>query len=108
MQLVIKIDDNLLNRIRMSNSIPDINGIDVVNSMNCIKNGTPIPEGHGDLKDVSDFNFMCKYFHDGDYGCEDKGKRHCQGCSDYAISWSDINDAETIIEADKESEEKDE
>ena len=46
------------------------------------KNGTPLPRGHGDLKDIETFKLT--YGHDGAY-----------------YRFKDIIDAPTIIEADK-------
>ena len=61
---------------------------------NAIKNGTPLPKGHGDLIDRDKIEYL-KAIHDAKYG---------------HISWSEATkqikySAPTIIEADKESEE---
>ena len=59
---------------------------------NAIKNGTPLPKGHGNLKDVSNLLTVTDIRSDG---------------SEFTyVSYSEIEDAPTIIEADKESEDK--
>ena len=60
---------------------------------NAIKNGTPLPKGHGNLKDVSNLLTVTDIRSDG---------------SEFTyVSYSEIEDAPTIIEADKaESEER--
>ena len=56
---------------------------------NAIKNGTPLPKGHGRLIDADDLTWAR---HTVDkYGYEE----------DTVVSWDDIVDAPTIIEADK-------
>lgn len=60
-----------------------------------VANGTPLPKGHGKLKDVDKFNPCCKYRG----GCLDE---MCDKCSDYAVEYSDICNAPTIIEAEEE------
>ena len=49
-----------------------------------IKNGTPLPKGHGDLKDVNEIKAL--------------GNHRNMTCT-----FEDIDDASTVIEADKES-----
>lgn len=55
---------------------------------NAIYNGTPIPKGHGRLIDVDWIDDNCPYYY------SDEDARLC-----YAVN--DVNDAPTIIEADK-------
>lgn len=52
-EIVIKIPDDLLDRINKADSIPDIEGIDIVSSINCIRNGKPLPKGHGKIVDAN-------------------------------------------------------
>lgn len=54
-----------------------------------VKNGIPLPKGHGRLKDVDWIDDNCEYHH------SDKDGSWC-----YALR--DIDNAPTIIEADKE------
>ena len=51
-ELVIKINENIWKRICDSQSVPDMLNIDIVNGLNAIKNGTPLPKGHGKLFDA--------------------------------------------------------
>ena len=61
--------------------------------------GTPLPKGHGDLKDVSKFVYDCDYD-----GCDKIC--YCDNCIFHIIKERSIKEAPTIIEADKtESEE---
>ena len=62
--------------------------------MYAVANGIPLPEGHGDLIDRDKLVPCCKFRGD----CwADK----CDKCSDYAVEYSNIKNAPTIIEADK-------
>jgi len=57
-----------------------------------IANGTVLPKGHGDLKDMNDLCYKSRY--------------GCKGNCDY-LHTCDLYDAPTVIEADKaESEDK--
>lgn len=58
---------------------------------NAIKNGTPLPKGHGRLKDTDDIALIDEQFY---------------VLSDYYVAESAINDSPTIIEADKEESEE--
>lgn len=58
-----------------------------------IKNGIPLPKGHGELKDVS------KLIYDCDCGVCDKICR-CDNCVHYIVREKFIKDAPTIIKAD--------
>ena len=66
--------------------------------LDIIKNGTPLPKGHGKLKDVDAFVPDCQeqsvYYDDDEYNVYT------------AVGISQIECAPTIIEADKESEDK--
>ena len=44
MKLIIDIEDNIYEEVKNSKSVPDINGITIVNCMEAIKNGTPFPK----------------------------------------------------------------
>ena len=73
--------------------IPDEDYEYIMNSkdmnFNVIKNGTPLPKGHGRLKDIDWIDDNCL-----DYRTDDDGS--------WCYKWKDLDDAPTIIEADKE------
>jgi hypothetical protein len=54
-----------------------------------VRKGTPLPKGHGDLKDMNDLCY--------------KSRHGCKGNCDY-LHVCNLYDAPTIIEADEESE----
>ena len=51
-ELVIKINEDVWKRICGNQSVPDMLNIDIVNGLNAIKNGTPLPKGHDRLIDA--------------------------------------------------------
>ena len=64
-----------------------------------IKNGTPLPKGHGELKDVKDISNLpidCTY---STYGCINLC--HCEDCTYAVVSLNAIKKVNTIIEADE-------
>lgn len=80
MKMIIDIPESVYNQIVEE----DLGGI----MANAIKHGTPLPKGHGALIDRDWLDDNCElHFSDKD------------GSSCY--SWRDINDAPTIIDADK-------
>lgn len=91
MRIVIDIPDKQYELIKKS----DYNAFSVMVSKECmmyaIKTGTPLPKGHGRLIDESDIEwakFKSKYSED-----------------DELVNWEDIEDAPTIIPADREESE---
>ena len=86
MQIVIDIPEEYYNAIK---AIPDRQ---CTADMLIIKTGTPLPKGHGRLKDVDWIDDYCP-----DYRTEDGA---------WCYKWEDIDNAPTIIEADTESEGK--
>ena len=56
--------------------------------LKAVKNGTPLPKGHGRLKDVDWIDDNCEVHY------SDKDGSWC-------YAWRDIDNAQTIIEADK-------
>ena len=89
-ELVIKIPEVVYEHILKVKSVPDMLGIDIVNTIEAVKNGTPLPKGHGRLIDADEIQFENNDF---------------DTYSDYSRAFDAIDNAPTIIEADKESEE---
>lgn len=83
-ELIIRIPEEDYERIKNSDDM----------NFNVIKNGTPLPKGHGDLKDVSKFVYDC----DCD-GCDKIC--YCDNCVHHIVRERNIKEAPTIIEADK-------
>lgn len=75
--------------------------IDIVKT--AIRNGTPLPKGHGRLIDADalDVEWVCT--HDGNYECVKSCS--CEKCCDSEYQcYTNINDAPSIIEADRSEE----
>ncbi len=91
-ELVVKIPKEQYDLILKS----DTGATSVFVSKECmmysIKNGTPLPKGHGRLKDVDWIDDNCP-----DYRTEDGA---------WCYKWEDIDNAPTIIEADTEHKER--
>ena len=87
MQLVIKISDDTYKYWKEVK--PTTSNIYMIDAIEGIINGTPLPKGHGRLIDEEDIALIDEQFY---------------VPSDYYVAESAINDAPTIIEADKESE----
>lgn len=83
-ELVIKLEEETYNRI--------MNGrlqlIELVNLMENVQKGTPIPKGHGRLIDADTLYDNTKLCH-----TEEDGTA--------CVEWREINDAPTIIERDE-------
>lgn len=88
MQIVIDIDDGLARYIRNDNSVPKKSDYELL--VNAIYRGTPLPKGHGDLIDRGDLPV--------DFFINDEGNREC------VVTYDDLENAPTIIEADREVE----
>ena len=86
MQVVIEIDERYYEIIK--NDVG--HGCDF-KPFKIIANGTPLPKGHGRLKDVDWIDDNCE-----DHRSDKDGS--------WCYVWRDIDSAPTIIEADKESE----
>ena len=88
MQIVIDIPEEAYNYIKANGA-----RIPYYKLTDAIKNGTKLPKGHGRLKDVDWIDDNCENHY------SDKDGSWC-------YTWRDIDNAPTIIEADKaESEE---
>ncbi len=72
-----------------------------------LKNGTPLPKGHGDLKDVSKIHLNkfvnCKNYLLHPLHSEDFKRGYNSAVDDV---WNVLREAQTIIEADKEAEDE--
>ena len=87
-ELVIKIPEELISEIDDENYQSVISWFDT--SLYCaIKDGTPLPKGHGNLIDADEIQFENTEFDT--YG-------------DYSRAFDAIDQADIIIEADKEGE----
>ena len=91
MKIVINISKEVYARILKAKSVPELLGIDIVNTINAVKDGTLLPKGHGDLIDRKGLK---THF----IGTE-------QGTDLEVYLETTIIDAQAIIPADKESEE---
>jgi len=89
MKIVIDIDDHEYIEIKEDVKFFRDKNMVVPHLYKAIINGTPLPKGHGDLKDMNDLCYKSRY--------------GCKGNCDY-LHTCDLYDAPTIIEADKESE----
>ena len=95
MQIVIDIPTEIYE----ASQILDVKYEDTVQiPLEVIANGTPLPEGHGKLKDVDKIEW---------YGCTTAfdcpyKERECKDCNKAKCSKTQVDDIPTIIEADKE------
>lgn len=87
MNLIIDIPESILNTIQADEMISR-EQLAVLQIH--ILNGTPLPKGHGRLKDVDWIDNTCE-----DHRSDKDGS--------WCYAWKDIDNAPTIIEADKES-----
>lgn len=85
MKIVIDIAKEIYDAIKMGMRNTD----DMREIGNAIENGTPLPKGHGDLKDMNDLCYKSRY--------------GCKGNCDY-LHTCNLYGTMTIIEADKEVE----
>lgn len=84
MQVVIDIPEHIYNELIETGKYGHYN----FDAKKAIKKGTPLPKGHGRLKDVDWIDDNCR-----DYRTDDDGS--------WCYKWEDIAYAPTIIEADK-------
>lgn len=97
MHIVIDIDDEDYKRIQ---DVPDVFNCLTSRTYSAIRNGTPLPKGHGRLIDADELEELFGKMCPGDCGaCDPKRKTDGRG------RWYDtcllIDVAPTIIEADK-------
>lgn len=90
MQIVIELEETIYNRIKDKHETIWMSDADAI--WDSVVNGVLLPKGHGKLKDVDALYENTEIGHDEDgYAC---------------VTWKEINDAPTIIEADKEGEDE--
>lgn len=95
MQIVIDIDDGDYNRIQ---DIPDVLNSLTSRTYSAIRNGTPLPKGHGRLIDADKFLKDNEAYTGWILDSSDWGGKNA-----YKDALEDlVNEAPTIIEADKE------
>ena len=101
MQIVIDIDENIFTRL-FDNGTDFYDTDDILAMAKAIRKGIPLPKGHGKLKDADKIANEVNDLKDNwnRYGNKYESGRYTS--YDYAVDM--INDAPTIIEADKESE----
>lgn len=92
MKIVIDLEDECIKKIEKVRFL--IGGKEdiqlQIHVINAVANGTPLPKGHGRLIDASELLTVTDIRED---------------CSEFTyVPYSEIEDAPTIIEADKESE----
>lgn len=97
MQIVINVSEEIMEYVKNNGCLSVIYNDEVAKA---ITNGTPLPNGHGDLIDRKELlsHEKCTYRYD----CPGSS---CDKCSDNCIEVRDIENAKPVIEADKESEE---
>ena len=64
--------------------------------IDAVANGTALPKGHGRLIDADALNFICTY---DTYGCDKIC--YCDNCGYNVVKHREVNDASTVIEADR-------
>ena len=94
MQIVIDINEHIYKQIMADSEVYILdNEVDRILIENAIYNGTPLPEHHGDLIDRDELKSKIMYAEDKAYETWDEL---------YDCVLEDIENAPTIIEADKE------
>ena len=91
MQIVIDIPDRIYKRQGYLNIIDS----DILR--NALKNGTPLPKGHGRIKDIDKIEW---YGCTTEFDCPHKD-RECKDCNRAECSKTQVDAIPTIIEADK-------
>lgn len=100
MQIVIDIDDEDYKRIQ---DIPNVFNSLTSRTYSAIRNGTPLPKGHGRLIDADEFEELFSEECVGDCGaCVPK--RKTDGRGRWYSTCLLVDNAPTLIEADTESE----
>lgn len=98
MQIVIEIPEDVYKKTIFYREFKDLN--DCVTTIKALENGTPLPKGHGRLKDIDKIEW---YGCTTEFDCPHKD-RECKDCDRAECSKTQVDAIPTIIEADKESE----
>ena len=72
MQIIISISEEVYEHILNAKSVPDLLGIDIVNTVNAVKNGAPLPNVLSELQ--------TELLMTVDGGTDDKYLRYCDVC----------------------------
>ena len=104
-ELVIEIPEEDYDNIKLTGENTIGLGV-LLNLRQAVKYGTPLPKGHGRLGDLDKVADNLKASRDGYDYYEDEHERGMYDGYDYSLN--EVMNALTIIEADKESEGKDE
>lgn len=97
-ELVIKIPEVVYEHILKAKSVSDMLGVDIVNTINAVANGVPLPKGHGNLIDTKEF---IKAINDWADNIDNYGAYEELEIAESLVQ----NHAHTIIEADIEESE---
>ncbi len=92
MQLVIDIDEDTYAECKGDVYFPDTGGV----LFDVVRNGTPLPKGHGRLGDLDKIKKEMQNYHD---DCAKTSKYTRLG---FETAVEVVNDAPTIVEADSE------
>ena len=96
-ELVIKIPEEQYNVIRLSDKTAVASWVSREAMLCAIRNGTPLPKGHGRLIDADEYKEEL-------YACATNGRPLHRMSLDEILAT--VDEAPTIIEADTESEER--
>lgn len=108
MEIVINIDEKVYNNIEpFLNGETIKGGINLFNTLEIIKNGTPLPKGHGRLGDLDALEKLCIEHEIGNSAFDNSPIIEQGHYSDGDCIWKPLFDfATTVIPADIESEDK--
>ena len=95
MKIVIELGDTLYNFIKEHKLMV----MDLQTVEKAIKNGTPLPEGHGRLIDADKLLLNCHCMFE--RSCNHK---NCSTCQFYDVAKYEVEESLTILEADKDGE----
>ena len=99
MKIVIDIDEKYYTDIKESDHCSNYS---VLYALDAIRNGIPLPKGHGRLIDTDEYERIIRTYIDENKNSEDM---FLAGCGDGAYhAMCMLKDISTIIEADKEGE----
>jgi hypothetical protein len=70
-KLIIEIDKDLFERIHQSSSVPDMQGTDIVNAINVIKNGTPLDDVKAEIEKLNPVDYGSMFSYESHNGARD-------------------------------------